>query len=236
MTTLSTTSPFPVPCPEGEPMPQLEAGDRLDQPTFHARYEAMPAGTRAELIGGIVHMPSPLKRPHGRGHTRIMHWLSEFETATPGVEAYDNTTNILGEQSEPQPDACLIIAPSKGGQTRIQDDYIVGAPELIVEVASSTESIDLHAKRTDYEFAGVREYVVVALRQALVIWHVLRGGQFTELPAGPDGILRSDVFPGLWLDPAALLRLDNARLLEVLRQGLASPEHTAFAALLASRP
>ena len=69
-----------------------------------------------------------------------MHWLSEYETATPGVEAYDNATNILGEQSEPQPDACLLIAPTKGGQTRSEDDYIVGAPELIVEVASGMES------------------------------------------------------------------------------------------------
>jgi Uma2 family endonuclease len=165
-----------------------------------------------------------------------MYWLGDFKMATPGVEAHDNATNILSTQSEPQPDACLLIAPSKGGQTRIQDDYIVGAPELLVEVASSTESIDLHAKRTDYERAGVREYVVVALRQAQVIWHSLRAGQFAELAAGPDGVLRSEVFPGLWLDPTALLRLDDVRVIDVLRQGLASPEHAAFAALLASRP
>jgi hypothetical protein len=57
-----------------------------------------------------------------------------------------------------------------------------------------------------------------------------------ELPPGPDGIYRSEVFPGLWLDPAALLRHDGPRVLEVLRQGLATPEHGAFVARLTGPP
>src|SRR5207249_911130 len=112
--------------------------------------------------------------------------------------------------------------------------YLEGAPELVAEVASSRESIDLHAKRDDYEQSGVKEYIVVALRQAHLYWFVLRDGRYQDLPPGPDGILRSEVFPGLWLDPAALLRRDAARIKEVLRQGLASPEHAAFVARLAA--
>ena len=112
---------------EESSMPVLENGDRLDQKTFHQRYEAMPEETRAELIGGIVYMSSPLKRRHGRMHVRAAHWLAEYEDATPGVETFDNATNILGEESEPQPDLCLLIAPDHGGQTREEDDYIVGA-------------------------------------------------------------------------------------------------------------
>jgi Uma2 family endonuclease len=114
------------------------------------------------------------------------------------------------------------------------DEYLVGPPELVAEVASSTESIDLHAKRKDYEKSGVQEYLVVALRQKRVFWFVLRQGQYQELPPGPDGLLRSEVFPGLWLDPAALLRQDGQALTEVLRQGLASAEHSAFVARLAA--
>jgi len=216
-------------------LPPLENGDHLDQKTFHARYEAMPEGTRAELIGGIVYMSSPLKRPHGRMHKRASHWLTEYEDATPGTEGFDNATNILGEENEPQPDLCLLIAPDKGGQTREENEYIFGGAELILEIASSTESIDLHRKRRDYEEAGVREYVVVVIRQARVFWFVSRNGRFEDLPLGTDGIFRSEVFPGLWLDPAALLRRDAARLREVLQQGLASPEHTAFVARLAAR-
>jgi Uma2 family endonuclease len=216
-------------------IPPLENGDHLDQKTFHARYEAMPEGTRAELIGGIVYMPSPLRTPHSRTHGRIMHWLFDYVDATPGTDAFDNATAILGEESEPQPDANLIISPEKGGQTRInEDEYLEGAPELIVEVASSTESIDLHRKRNDYEQAGVREYVVAALRQNRVYWFISRNGRFEDLPLGSDGIYRSEVFAGLWLDPAALLRRDAARLREVLQQGLTSPEHAAFVAKLAA--
>ncbi len=216
-------------------LPPLENGDHLDQKTFHERYEAMPETVRAELIGGIVFMASPLKRPHGRSHPRVLQWLLDYEDATPGTEAYDNATNILGPQSEPQPDACLLIATPSIGQTRDEDEYIVGAPELIVEIATSPHAIDLHRKRDDYQRAGVREYVVVVLRRPRVIWWALRNGTFAELPLGADGIFRSEVFPGLWLDPAALLRLDRAGVRAVLQQGLATPEHAAFVARLAGQ-
>jgi Uma2 family endonuclease len=217
-------------------LPPLEPGDHLDQKTFHARYEAMREDFRAELIGGVVYMPSPLKPPHGNMHASLMGWLFTYAAATPGVAVFDNTTQILGPKSEPQPDGCLLILPEKGGQVREDEDgYFEGAPELIVEVASSTEAYDLHSKRRDYERAGVKEYLVVALRQARVFWFVSRRRKFHELAAGPDGILRSKVFPGLWLEPAALLRRDGKRLLEVVQQGLTSPEHAAFAAKLASK-
>jgi Uma2 family endonuclease len=216
-------------------LPPLEPGDHLDQETFHARYEAMPDGVRAELIGGVVYMPSPLKPRHGKHGIRLVRWLAEYQDATPGTEAYDNTTIILGEDSEPQPDAYLVVLPEKGGQTHEKDEYLVGPPEWIGEIALSSESYDLHSKKRDYERAGVREYLVVALRQAQVFWFVSRQGKFEPLPLGSDGIFRSEVFPGLWLDPAAFLRLDMARVLEVLRQGLAAPEHAAWVAELAGR-
>jgi Uma2 family endonuclease len=217
-------------------VPPLHEGDHLDQPTFHERYEAMPLGVRAELIGGIVFMPSPLKPRHGRMHNRIMVWVGTYADATPGTGSYDYTTAILGPQSEPQPDTFLIIEVPGRGQMREENEYLVGAPEFIGEVAFSPEAIDLHRKRDDYERAGVKEYVVVALRQQRVYWFVRRNGVFVDLPPGPDGVLRSEVFPGLWLDPDALLRGDGRRVMEVLQQGLATPEHAAFVAQLAHSP
>ncbi len=215
---------------QNDALPPLEPGNRLDQKTFHARCEAMATGCRAELVAGVVHMPSPPKSLHGRHHSRLMGWLWTYEGATPGVELLDNATVILGPNSEPQPDAELVATPGKGGQTRINaDDYLVGPPELVVEVSSSTESYDLHDKKKDYEGAGVKEYLALALRQAKVLWFVSRHGRFEEQAPGTDGVLRSTAFPGLWLDPAALLRGDRARLLEVLSQGLATPQHEAFA-------
>lgn len=216
--------------------PPLENGDRLDQKTFHERYAAMPPHVRAELIGGIVYMASPQKIPHSRWHPRLIRWLDEYEENTPGVELLLNPTDILGERSEPQPDACLTILPECGGRTWIdEDDYLCGPAELTVEIAAATESIDLNAKKRDYERAGVQEYLVIALRLRKVFWFVRRRGKFRELPPGSDGVFRSQVFPGLWLDAQAFLQKDRKRLLRTLRNGLASPEHLAFVERLARR-
>jgi Uma2 family endonuclease len=216
-------------------LPPLLPGEHLDQKTFHARYEAMPPGTRAELIGGIVYMPSPVSRPHGQFHIRLSHWLQEYADATPGTECFDAASTILGAKSEPQPDLSLLISPEFGGQTASQGQYIQGAPELIAEVASSSEEFDLQAKKQDYERSGVREYLVVALRQQKVFWFILRRRRFKELPLAADGIFRSVVFPGLWLDPAALLMLNRRRLLAVLKKGLATAEHADLVAKLGRR-
>jgi Uma2 family endonuclease len=216
-------------------LPPLEPGDHLDQKTFHERYEAMPEDFRAELIGGIVFVSSPLRITHSRHHPALGGWLWLYEQETKGVQAFDNVTVVLGPNSEPQPDGCLIIEPERSGQAYFEDDYVHGPPEWMAEIASSTETIDLHLKKADYEKAGVKEYVVVALRQQRVLWFVSRNGRFVDLPPGADGILRSEVFPGLWLDPKALLNLDGRKLRRVLQRGLKTKEHAAFVAELAVR-
>jgi Uma2 family endonuclease len=217
-------------------IPPLEAGDHLDQRTFHERYERMGPGVRAELIGGEVHMPSPVGEVHSAEHLIIVGWLAIYQFATAGVRGHDNPTIILADNAEPQPDVALRIAT--GGRTRIvhrgETSYIAGPPELVIEVASSTESIDLHRKRHDYEQNDVGEYLAVLARTRAVIWFVREGGRFVELAPDADGVLRSRQFPGLWLDPDALLRGDTARVMEALNAGLASPEHAEFVASLAA--
>lgn len=221
--------------PRKKALPPLENGDHLDQKTFHERYEAMP-NVRAELIGGIVYMASPQKSPHGRYHHKLNYWLGEYENATPGTECQLNSTTLLAANAEPQPDACLLILPEHGGQTWEDDDgYLNGAPEWVGEISDSTESIDLHRKKQDYEKAGVREYMVAAVRTNQVYWFCRRRSKFKELAPGANGIFRSEVFPGLWLDADAFLRRDGKRLLAVLREGIASPEHAAFVKKLAGK-
>ena len=214
----------------GEPAkPTLEPGDHLDQKTFHELYEQTPQDVKAELIEGVVYMPSPLRVQHGDVHGDVMCWLKLYGAQTPAVRAVDNATTILGEFSEPQPDGSLLIRPEHGGQTRIDDKgYLVGAPELIGEVSLSSVAIDLHAKRRDYERAGVREYVVFILREYKVVWFVRGTSGFVPLDPGADGIFRSPLFGGLWLDADAVLRGETAQVQRVLHQGLASPEHAQF--------
>jgi Uma2 family endonuclease len=215
-------------------IPPLVDGERLDRRTFHERYEAMPPETRAELIGGVV-MMSPLRSDHGDFTRRLSGWLLYYQSGKHGITGGDNATTFLDDDSESQPDLHLRIRPEFGGQTRIEDGYIAGPPELIVEVARSSKPTDLGPKFADYERAGVLEYVVVALDPDEVHWFVRRGNQLVPHPTGSDGVFRSEVFPGLWLDPKALFAEDVEALLAVLERGKATPEHAAFVAALAAR-
>lgn len=226
-------SPFGTPMPTVDrptPVPRLEPGDRLSRDEFERRWDAMPGLRRAELIEGVVHVPSPVRHGvHDQPVTHLIHWLCTYQRATPGVQSGGSPSIRLDNDNEPQPDAYLRL--EHGGQTRVSsDDYLEGAPELVVEVAASSVSRDLHDKLHVYRRSGVREYLVVRSQDRAVDWFRLVAGRYEPLPRGPDGTLHSRVFPGLWLDPQALLDLDLPRLLGALERGLASPEHAAFLA------
>lgn len=214
----------------------LVDGARMDQKTFHTLYLQTPEKFKAELIGGVVYVASPVSMFHGRPHARVVQWLANYADRTPGTEGIDNGTTILGDQSEPQPDAFLLVLPECGGRTTVDEGgYVVGPPELVAEIAHTTAAVDLGPKKDDYEAAGVGEYLVIDVAAGVVRWFVRRRDEFAEQKPGPDGLLRSAVFPGLWLDPAALLADKPRKLAAVLRQGLASPEHKAFVAELKAR-
>jgi Uma2 family endonuclease len=216
------------------PIPPLEPGDHLTREEFERRYDAMPHLKKAELIEGVVYMPSPVRwNNHAGPHFNLITWLGVYGANTPGVGGGDNGTVRLDLDNEPQPDVALIIEPSCGGQVQLSaDDYVEGAPELVAEVAASSASIDLNTKLRVYRRNNVREYIVWRVLDRAVDWFVLRQGQYERLPLSPDGLYRSEVFPGLWLDPAALNRADLAAVLQVVLQGVASPEHAAFVAQL----
>jgi Uma2 family endonuclease len=209
-------------------IPPLQAGDHLTRDEFERRYRAMPHVHRAELIEGVVYMPSPVSAAdHGEPHFDLVTWLGVYRARTPHVRGGDNSTLRLDLDNEPQPDGYLRLVEEHGGQARLVDGYVTGAPELVVEVAASSASYDLHEKLNAYRRNGVREYVVWRVWDEVIDWLVLRQGRYEPL-APVDGVFRSEVFPGLWLDAAAVIRGDLARVLEVLQQGLASREHAEF--------
>lgn len=211
--------------PQPRVLPPLEAGQRLDQPTFHERDAAMGEGKWFELVGGVVFMDFPVFEGHGGGDSNLAGWLFHYRRFTPGLRGVTNVSTILGEDSEVQPDLQLRIVESLGGQARVEGGYVVGAPELVVEVGHSSKFKDLGPKKDDYEKAGVLEYLFVGIEPDEVRWFVLRNGKFEEMPGGADGIYRSKVFPGLWLDPKALFAEDLNGLIAALERGLATPEH-----------
>jgi Uma2 family endonuclease len=215
-------------------VPPLENGDHLTVEEFERRYEAMPHLKKAELIDGIVYMPSPVSYGHADEQFNLIGWLWLYRSHTPGVGGGDNATLRLPRgMNRPQPDVCLRIVTECGGRSHVDDDgYLAGAPELIAEVAASSASYDLHQKLRAYERNEVSEYLVWRVFDAEIDWFILRGDAFQPM-AARGGVFKSKAFPGLWLDVAAMIGSDLVQVRNVLDQGLASPEHRRFVKRLA---
>ena len=215
--------------------PTLENGDRLTRCEFERRYALRPDLKKAQLIEGIVYMPSPVRfAAHGEPHAAILGVLLHYSAFTPGVSVGDNATVRLDLDNEPQPDVLLRIEPEAGGRSRLSDDdYVEGPPELIVEIAASCASIDLHDKLRAYRRNGVQEYLVWRTQEQRIDWFELADGDYRPLPADEAGVVRSHVFPGLRLAVPALLNGDLAAALRELQVGIDTDEHRRFATRLA---
>jgi len=226
----------PLP-PEFLAIPPLESGDRLNRYEFERRYNAMRSLKKAELIEGVVYLPAALRfRSHAEPHGNLMGWLWTYKIFTPGVELGDNPTVRLDLDNEPQPDAVLLINENAGGQARLsEDDYVEGAPELVVEIAASSVAIDLHDKKRAYRRNGVQEYIVWQVFEQKLDWFYLQQGEYVSLPVDENNVIRSQVFPGLWLAAGDLLAGNMARVLSVLQEGLATSEHSMFVQQLAEQ-
>ncbi|MEO0377206.1 MAG: Uma2 family endonuclease [Cyanobacteria bacterium P01_A01_bin.17] len=215
----------------------LENGDRLTRPEFERRYHAMPHQKKAELIEGVVYLPSPLRfKAHAEPHGHLMTWLGVYEASTPHVNVGDNATVRLDLDNEPQPDAVLLINASAGGNCQIGDDgYLEGAPELVAEVAASTAAYDLYDKKAAYQRNGVQEYIVWQVLDRKLDWFSLQDGEYVSLQVNGAGVIRSQVFSGLWLAVPDLLAGEMMQVLAMLQQGLNASEHQTFVEFLAAQ-
>jgi Uma2 family endonuclease len=215
-------------------VPPLAQGDKLTRDEFLRRWELHPEIKWAELIGGRVYiMSSPLSLDHGDTDFCASSWLGTYVLHTPGIRGSNNATVLMLEDA-PQTDVHLRIVPEHGGQSSVEGKFLKGAPELGLEVSLSSAAYDLHEKLELYEEAGVKEYVVVLLYEREVRWHRLTDDGYVVHAPDADGIHRSVVFPGLWLDAKALLAGDMVRVQAVLNEGLQSREHAEFVARLAA--
>ena len=218
-----------------EPKPQrLIAGDYLSREEFLGRWQQMPGVKFAELIDGVVYMPSPMSVQHGENDGLVATWLGHYAAYTPGCSIGVNCTWYMLDDA-PQPDVHLRIA-TDAGSSWIEEDFFHGAPEFAAETCKTSTSYDLHQKKDLYAAAGVKEYLAVLLEKGEVRWHRLVGDTYQLTPCPPGGVIRSVVFPGLWLNVAALLANDLRALLETLEKGLASPEHAEFVERLGRKP
>lgn len=213
----------------------LRDGLRMDSDEFKARFDATPGLRRAELLEGVVHMPPALNiLGHGFENSNLITWLTLYRTATPGLLMANAASVRVDDRNTPEPDALLMILPDYGGRAKIVDDKVVGGPELVCEVANTTEARDLGPKLALYHRAGIREYLVWRTEDASVEWFTWRTEGYAYLMPDAAGVVRSETFPGLWLDVLALLRDDFGAVNATLQAGIATPEHATFVARLAA--
>ncbi|MEH2466403.1 Uma2 family endonuclease [Nostoc sp.] len=211
-------------------IPPLENGDRLTRYEFERRYQAMPPHQKAELIEGVVYLASPLRfESYAEPHGHTITWLGVYEALTPGVRLGIDPTVRLNRDNEPQPDGVLLITPTAKGQSRFSDDdYIEGAPKLVIEIAASSVAIDLHDKKKVYSRNGVKEYIVWQIFENKLDWFRLQQREYVSSEVDADGIIKSQVFPGLWLSMSDFLAGNMQQILAVLQLGLNLPEHQIF--------
>jgi Uma2 family endonuclease len=203
---LATTTAMPI---------VLESGDRLTQPEFHLRYSARTDIKKAELVQGVVYVPSPVSAFHAEPHGWVMGWLAAYLAKHPGARLADNITLILDENTEVQPDACL-WREEPGAAHVGEDGYLHGAPQLVVEIAASSAAYDLFDKKDAYRRAGVREYIVWQALEGMINWFRLRDGEYVWVDPNEDGIIESQEFPGLRLAVPRMVTGDLAGVLSVL--------------------
>ena len=229
-------------------VPPLRDGDRLDIDEFLRRYAADKVVYSAELLQGIVHItrwrethdgeettvPPISAEGHSEPHASLITWFGNFAAATPGLKALSPITTILPSQTTGlEPDAVLRILPSHGGAATVgADKFLHGAPEMLAEISFTSGARDFGKKFDAYQADEVPEYLVWRTAEKEVHWFALKRKKYVALQPHADGTLRSEVFPGLWLDVPALLAGDLAKVLATLQQGIASPEHAAFVAKL----
>jgi Uma2 family endonuclease len=196
----------------------LESGDHLTREEFHRRYSLRPDIRKAELVGGVVYVASPTRTSvHGDPHGLVVMWLRAYAGTTPGVQFSLEGTVFLDIDAEVQPDALLFWVPPKGTRARLTDaGYVQGTPDLVVEIAASSTSYDLHNKKEAYRRAGVPEYIVWRVLDERIDWFRLRDGEYVLIQPDSNGIIESAVFPDLRLDVPAMLAGNVAAILAAL--------------------
>ena len=224
----------PQPAAREEYPPRLENGDHLTAGEFMRRYETMPEVKKAELVDGIVYMASPVRvDQHAEPDGLLQGWLSNFAIGTPGVKHGTNGTVRLSADDVLQPDGILRILPECGGKAFIDPKgYLVGPPEMVAEVAASSVSIDAGEKLNSYRRAGVQECLIWRTQEKAVDWWSLEGDDYVVISASSEGLIKSRVFPGLWLEVKGLVARNGGAVMARLQEGLNSPEHKAFVASL----
>jgi Uma2 family endonuclease len=203
-----------LPRAQGEFVPPLEHGDALSIEEFERRWQLHPEIKKAELIDGMVFLEMTVSPGHAVPHSRMGTWLGVYAASHPGTQALDNVTVRIETDTDVQPGLALRKEP---GTSTVEPEHILGAPELVIELAASSASYDLNRKKSVYERSGVQEYIVWQLFEERIDWWELQSGRYVSLEKDGSGVIESTAFPGLRLDVSALLAGQMTTVLAALQ-------------------
>jgi Uma2 family endonuclease len=188
----------------------------MDAAEFRRRYEACEDLEHVELIEGVVYMPSPIRAAgHAEEQGWGVTWLSYYRSLHPDdVVILGPGTVWLDDKNAPEPDAMLV---RRRPDMYTVDGYLAYVPDLIIEIANSSRSRDLHQKKRAYERSGVLEYIVWRTQDREIDWFQLRDGRYVPRDPDAEGIIESEIFPGLRLSISAMLARDAAAIAAPVR-------------------
>lgn len=150
-------------------------------------YAALPDdGNRYEIVNGVLIMAPAPSPEHQSIAVRIAYYLFPLIDLAGKGRLFTAPLDVdLGPKNVFQPDVVVILNEHL---SRIQGKKIVGAPDLVVEVASqSTAAYDRLTKYEKYAQAGIPEYWIVKPKTRTVEVMVLEHGEYRSL-----GILRGE--------------------------------------------
>jgi Uma2 family endonuclease len=181
----------------------FEAGLKKERHTY-ADYARTPEGAGYQLLeGDIVMAPAP-HAGHQRIAARIVHALLNHVVGGGLGEVYFAPFDVyLDDENVVQPDILFI---SKERLPIVEEKYIKGPPDLVVEILSESSSRrDLIQKRELYARFGVREYWIVSPGEECIDVFILAGADYRlERAFKKPEFLESPGLPGLKLDLATV--------------------------------
>ncbi len=165
----------------------------------HADLLAIPEDNKLrEIIDGDLYVtPSPFVS-HQRILQNLYDALWQFLRANPSGELLHAPLDvILSDHDVLQPDLLFVGTE----RTNILKDWVRGAPDLAVEILSSTTaSRDRGLKMRTYARYGVREYWLVDPEQKTVeVYRLVEAGYELARTFQSTDTLTSELFPGLGL-------------------------------------
>lgn len=176
---------------------RVEVAERMGVEEF---FRDAPEDQKAELIDGVMIMPSPPLTIHEQLFSFLFRLLGGYtEELELGEILGSRTAVALDANNAPEPDILFVSADRRH---IIQEKGVMGAPDLVIEILSAgTVRYDRGTKFDAYERAGVRElWLIDPYGPTGTEFYCLEGGRFQPFISDADGILRSAAVSGFWID------------------------------------